>query len=146
MKRWAFLLLFASANALAQVEIKDAWARATAPGAKVGAGYMTLRNASREADRLVSAASPRAQRVEMHVHLKEGEVMKMREVKGFDIPPGGGFELKPGGAHLMFVSIGAPFKEGEKIPVTLRFERAGEVKTEFHVGRLADAGPPHGKH
>ena len=46
----------------------------------------------------------------------------------------------------MFVSIGAPFKEGEKIPVTLRFKRAGEVKTEFHVGRLADAGPPQGKH
>jgi copper(I)-binding protein len=146
MKRWAFLLLFVSANALAQVEIEEAWARATAPGAKVGAGYMTLRNASKEADRLVAASSPRAQRVEMHVHLKEGEVMRMREVKGFDIPPHGGLELKPGGAHLMFVSIGAPFREGEKIPVTLRFQRAGEVKTEFLVGRLADAGPPHGKH
>ena len=146
MKRWAFLLLFVSANALAQVEIKDAWARATAPGAKVGAGYMTLRNASKEADRLVAASSPRAQRVEMHVHVKAGEIMKMREVKGFDIPPGGSFELKPGGAHLMFVSIGAPFKEGEKIPVTLRFRRTGEVKTELQVGRLTDAGPPHGKH
>ena len=146
MKYWACLFIFVSANAPAQVEIKDAWARATAPGAKVGAGYMTIRNASGEPDRLVAASSPRAQRVEMHVHVKAGEVMKMREVKGIDIPPRGGFELKPGGAHLMFVSIGAPFKEGEKIPVTLRFRRAGEVKTEFQVGRLADAAPPHGKH
>ncbi len=58
MKRWAFLLIFMSANALAQVEIKDAWARATAPGAKVGVGYMTIRNASGEAARLVAASSP----------------------------------------------------------------------------------------
>jgi len=82
----------------------------------------------------------------MHVTLKEGDVFRMREVKAYDIPARGSFELKPGGAHLMFVSIGAPFKEGEKIPVTLRFQRAGELKAEFQVGRLADAGPSHGKH
>jgi copper(I)-binding protein len=146
MRHALFVLCVVATPVLGQVNVENAWARATVAGAKVGAGYMTIRNASGEADRLVAASSPRAQRVEMHVHMKEGEVMKMREVKGFDIPPRGGFELKPGGAHLMFVSIGAPFKEGEKIPVTLRFQRAGELKTEFQVGRLADAGPPHGKH
>ena len=146
MRHAVVVLCIVATPVLGQVNIENAWARATPPGTKVGAGYMTMRNASGEADRLLSAASPRAQRVEMHVHVKEGELMKMREVKGFDIPPRGSFELKPGSAHLMFVSIGAPFKEGEKIPVTLRFRRAGEVRTEFQVGRLADAGPPHGKH
>ena len=146
MRHALFVLCMVATPVVGQVNIENAWARATAPGAKVGAGYMTIRNASGEADRMVSSSSPRAQRLEMHVHVKQDEVMRMREVKGFDIPPRGSFELKPGGAHLMFVSIGAPFKEGEKIPVTLRFQHAGELKTEFQVGRLADAAPPHGKH
>jgi len=104
MRHALFALCVVATPVLGQINVENAWARATGPGAKVGAGYMTIRNASAEA------------------------------------------ELKPGGAHLMFVSIGAPFKEGEKIPVTLRFQRAGELKTEFQVGRLADTGPPHGKH
>jgi copper(I)-binding protein len=61
------------------------------------------------------------------------------------VPAKGSFELKPGGAHLMFVDIKQPFKEGDKLPVVLKFEKAGEVKAEFHVGRLA-APPLHHKH
>jgi len=57
-------------------------------------------------------------------------------VKGYDLPAKGSLELKPGIAHLMFVDIKQPFKEGEKIPVTLRFERAGEVTVTFTVGRI----------
>jgi copper(I)-binding protein len=67
--------------------------------------------------------------------------MKMREVPGYDVPAKGEFELKPGGAHLMFVQIKRPFKEGEKIPVKLKFEKAGEVSAEFHVGRLGASAP-----
>ena len=74
--------------------------------------------------------------------MKEGDVFRMRQVKGYDVPARGSFELKPGGAHLMFVNIKAPFKEGDKVPLTLRFERAGEVKTELPVGRLTEA-PKH---
>jgi copper(I)-binding protein len=86
--------------------------------------------------------------VELHVHVHEGGVMKMREVPGYDVPAQGSFELKPGGAHLMFMSIRQPFKEGEKVPVTLKFEKAGEVRAEFHVGRLGESGAPagHRKH
>jgi copper(I)-binding protein len=68
--------------------------------------------------------------------------MRMRQVKGYEVPAKGSFELKPGGAHLMLVDIRKPFKEGDKILVTLRFEKAGEVKTEFIVNR---SGPP-GEH
>jgi periplasmic copper chaperone A len=49
-------------------------------------------------------------------------------------------ELKPGGAHLMFVDIQRPFKDGEKVPATLKFEKAGEVKIDFHVGRIGASG------
>jgi hypothetical protein len=140
-----YLLLAAaliSSPAVAQIKIDNAWARATAPGAKIAAGYMVIRNGGATADRLIGVSSPAAEKVETHVTVKDGDVFRMREVKGYDIPPKGSFELKPGGAHLMFVNIKAPFKEGAKVPLTLRFEHAGEVKTELPVGRLTDA-PKH---
>jgi hypothetical protein len=130
------LLLLHAAPASAEVVIENPWVRATAPGAKVAAGYLTIRNPAAAPDRLLGAASPAAARVEMHVTVKEGDIMRMREVKELRVPARASFELKPGGAHLMFVDIGQPYREGEKVPVTLRFERAGEVRAEFHVGRL----------
>ncbi|MGQ0512008.1 MAG: copper chaperone PCu(A)C [Betaproteobacteria bacterium] len=143
MKWLATVLLAVSGTAWAQVTIDKPWARATAPGAKVAAGYMVIRNRAAAGDKLVSASSPAAARVETHVHIHEGGVMKMREVPGYDIPAGGEFELKPGGAHLMFMDIRRPFKEGEKVPVRLKFEKAGEVSAEFHVGRLSGGAAPH---
>lgn len=146
MKRLLMLLLFVSTPLLAQVQVEKPWARATAPGAKVAGGYMVIRNAG-AADRLVSASSPAAAKVELHVHLNDNGVMKMREVPGYDVPANGAFELKPGGAHLMFMDIRRPFKEGEKVPVKLKFERAGEVDAQFHVGRIAGGAPAaHHKH
>lgn len=147
MRPIAAVLLMAAAPAFAQVAIDKPWARATAPGAKVAAGYMVVHNKAAAADRLVGASSPAAARVETHVHLNEGGVMKMREVPGYEIPAGGVFELKPGGAHLMFMDIRRPFREGEKVPVKLKFEKAGEVDAEFHVGRISGGAPAaHHKH
>jgi len=140
MKAFLLLLALVASPALAQIKIEDAWSRATAPGAKIAAGYMTIRNASKAPDKLMSASSPAAEKVETHVTVKDGDIFRMREVKGYDIPAGGAFELKPGSAHLMLVNVKAPLKEGDKVPLTLRFERAGEVKTELHVGRLTDTG------
>jgi len=144
MKYLLLGLMLAAAPALAQVEIENAWARATAPGARNGAGYMVIRNKSAWPDRLAGALSAASARVETHVHIREGDVFRMRQVKGYDIPANGSFELKPGGAHLMFVDIRRPFKEGEKIPVTLKFEKAKDITVEFHVGRLG--APAHPKH
>lgn len=147
MRSIAALLMMVAVPAFAQVAIDKPWARATAPGASVAAGYMVVRNKSAVADRLVSASSPAAARVETHVHIHDGGVMKMREVPGYDIPAAGAFELKPGGAHLMFMDIRRPFKEGEKVPVKLKFEKAGEVDAEFHVGRISGGAPAaHRKH
>jgi copper(I)-binding protein len=138
MRNALFLLALLATPALAQVEIEieNAWTRATPPGAKTAAGYMTIRNKSSSPERLISVASPLAARVETHVHLHDGDVMRMRLVEGYDVPAKGSLELKPGGAHLMFVDIKRPFKEGEKIPLTLRFERAGEIRVMFTVGRI----------
>ena len=131
-------LLVALLLAATPVKIEDPWTRATPPGAKVAAGYMRITGGA--ADRLIGASSPAAARVELHVTEKKGDVLRMREVKAYDIPVGGVFELSPGGAHLMLVDIKAPFKEGAKVPLTLRFEKAGEVKVELQVRALGASG------
>ena len=142
MKYTVLLLSLLATTVSAQVQIEEPWARATAPRAKVGAGYMKITSAV--TDRLVGAASPASQRVELHIIIKDGDVMRMREVKAYDISAKGGFELKPGGAHLMLVDLKAPLKEGSKVPMTLRFEKAGEVKVELQVRALGASG--HGSH
>ena len=141
MKLLLPMLLFFCAPTLAQVQVDKPWVRATAPGAKVGGGYMVIRNGG-AADKLLSASSPAAAKVELHVHLNDNGVMRMREVPAFDVPAKGAFELKPGGAHLMFMDIKRPFKEGEKLPVKLKFEKAGEVNAEFQVGGMGGGGAP----
>jgi copper(I)-binding protein len=142
MKRLLMLMLFLSTPVLAQVQIEKPWARATAPGATIAGGFMVIRNQGAAGDRLVSASSPASAKVELHVTSNDNGVMKMREVPGYDVPAKGAFELKPGGAHMMFMDIKRPFKEGEKIPVTLKFEKAGEVKTEFQVGGMGGSAAP----
>ena len=144
MRYLALAVALFAGPAWSQVEIEKPWIRATAPGAKLAAGYMTIRNRSHQPDRLVGGSAEAATRIETHVHIKDGEILRMREVPGYDIPARGSFELKPGGAHLMLVDIRRPLKEGDKVPMTLRFEHAGEIKVEFHVGRLT--APSHHKH
>ena len=102
---------------------------------------MTIENKGTAPDRLVGAASPIAERVELHQHVHEGGVMKMRQVPGFDVPANGQFVLKPGGGHLMFVNIKRQINPGETIAVTLKFEKAGELKAEYVVGGLGAMGP-----
>jgi copper(I)-binding protein len=130
--------------AAAQVSVENPWTRPTPPSAKLGAGYLTVVNAG-AADRLVGASSPAAARVEMHVTLRDGEIMRMREVKAFDLPAKGRLELKPAGAHLMFIDLKRPFKAGDKVPVTLKFDKAGEVKVDLLVGKQP-AQPEQHKH
>jgi periplasmic copper chaperone A len=145
MKFLLLLLALAAAPAFAQISVEQPWARATPPGAKIAAGYIVIRNAG-GADRLLGATSPAAERVEMHTTAREGDIARMREVKAHPVPARGELELKPGGAHLMFVNIKAPFKEGDKVPVVLKLEKAGEVKVEFHVRRLGAAAHEHKGH
>jgi copper(I)-binding protein len=134
--------MFIAVPALAQVTIENAWARATPPGAKIAAGYLTIRNAG-AADKLIGASSPAAEKVEPHITVKDGDVSRMREVKGYAVPAKGTVELTPGGSHLMLVNIKAPLKEGDKVPLVLRFEKAGEVKTELAVRPLGTTGQEH---
>jgi copper(I)-binding protein len=149
MRLALFALLLTAAQAYAHtheksdIQVRHPWSRATPPGAKVAVGYMEIRNHGRQADRLLSASTPVAQRVEMHITRQEGEVMKMREVKAFEIPARERYELRPGGGHLMLVDIARPLKKGERFTMTLRFERAGELEIELEVQEQGSRRPHH---
>jgi len=133
----ASLLFFACLSAHAvDIELRDAWARATPPGAKVGAAYLEVRNSGSQPDRLLSASTAAAKRVELHVTQRDGEVVKMREVKSFDIPAGGTRKLEPGGTHLMLIELAQPLKQGERFRLRLRFERAGDLEADVEVRAL----------
>lgn len=115
------------------IAAEDPWIAATNPGAGVGGGYVTLRNTGATADRLISASSSRAGRVELHEMSMTGGMMRMRPVAGIDVPAGGSVSLAPGGLHIMFIDIDAQFENGQRVPVTLHFEHAGAVDVVFAV-------------
>lgn len=119
------------------------WARATAGAARAGAAYMTLVNHGHETDRLIGAKSDLAARTEIHTHLMDNGVMKMRKVDGIDVAPGTPTVLQPGGLHVMFMGLKAPFKEGQQLPLTLVFEKAGDVPVTFTVQGVGARQPDH---
>jgi periplasmic copper chaperone A len=122
--------------------ITQPWSRATPGGAKVAGGYLTIENRGPATDRLLSASSAVAKKLEMHEMTVNSGVMTMRPIEGgLAIEPGKAVKLAPGGVHLMFVELKAPLKQGEQIPVTLTFERAGEVKALFEVQAVGATAP-----
>lgn len=133
---------FAHEFTAGDLTIDHPWARATAPKAPVGGGYMTIVNTGAEADRLISASADFAGKVEIHEMTMENDVMKMRPLPdGVAIPAGEAVELKPGGLHIMLMGLTAPLVEGETRPLTLVFEKAGDVTVELKVEGLGGAKP-----
>jgi periplasmic copper chaperone A len=131
--------------------IGDAYARASLGRATNTAAYMTIEATGGEPDRLVAAASPAARAVELHAHLLEGGVARMRPVDAIEIDPGSPIVFQPGGLHLMVIGLTEPLAEGGTLPLTLTFERNGEVALDLPVrgrtpGRRGDDAAGHGGH
>ncbi len=116
-----------------ELSIGHPYARATAPGQPTGGAYLNISNAGAAGDKLVSASADVSKSVELHEMKMEGTVMRMREVTAVDVPAGKAVELKPGGLHIMLMGLKAPLKEGEKFPLKLKFEKAGEVTVTVNV-------------
>jgi copper(I)-binding protein len=141
----AFAAALAAASAVLaqsnQLEVSNAWARATPAKAENGAAYVTI--LSPTPDRLLSASSPAAKKAELHTMEMAGMVMKMRPVAGLDIPAGQPVALKPGGEHIMLIGLQQPLREGQSFTLTLNFEKAGARTVSVAVEK---AGAMSGMH
>ncbi len=125
--------------------ISQAWSRATPNGAKVGAGYLTIENKGTSADKLVGVKGDISDRIEVHEMSMTDGVMKMRPVDGgLTIDPGKTVKLAPNGYHLMILDMKGPLKQGDKLSVTLEFEKAGKVAVTLDVQGVGAQGPAAG--
>ncbi|MBE7219115.1 MAG: copper chaperone PCu(A)C [Caulobacteraceae bacterium] len=131
----AALLMPAAAHA--GVRLEKGWSRPAPAGLSTGVGYGVLHNDGAAPDRLLSASSPAAARVELHESMETrgpmGPMSHMAPLAGLDVPPHGDAVLAPGGRHLMLVGLRRPLRDGERVPVTLTFQRAGKVAAELQV-------------
>ena len=138
----------------AGIQVENAWARATPGMSKNGGAYFTAKNTGKEMDRIVGVSANVSAKTELHTHLNENGVMRMRQVKGVDVLAGGEVMFKPGSYHIMFIGLHKPLKEGDRFPVTLMFEKAGKKTVEINVrgvgamkgGMKHDMKPSHGGH
>ena len=147
----ALLLLASPAAAndykLGALQIGQPWARATPPTAPTGGGFLSITNTGTTPDRLISAKSPAAGMVQIHEMKMDGSVMRMRELEGgLEIVPGATVTLAPGNLHLMMMGLKAPFKQGEKVPVTLVYEKAGSIDVELTVVPIGGTPGQHEQH
>jgi copper(I)-binding protein len=125
--------------------ITQAWSRATPGGAKVGGGYLTIENKGTMPDRLIGGTAEVASKVQVHEMTMDDGVMKMRPVEGgLTIDPGKTVKLAPSGYHLMIMGLKSPLKQGDKVPVTLEFEKAGKVAVTLDVEGIGAQGPGSG--
>jgi copper(I)-binding protein len=131
--------VFAADAKIGNLSIDDVWARTGQPG-QVSAAYMEIKNKG-GADKLVAANCDCAQATELHdVKLIDG-AMKMVPVAGMDVPANGEVKLKPGAYHIMLIGLSRPLVAGERLPIKLKFEKAGEVTVE---AKVKDKGLPAG--
>ncbi len=147
----ACLALFAAGAAQAHdysqgmITIDHPWARPTPGQSKVGAAYLLLQNSGAETDTLLSAESPVSEKTQIHETLREGDIMKMREVRGgVAVPPGTAVAFKPGGNHIMLLGLKQKLEEGQHIPLTLTFAKAGVVAVEVAVEKAPSEKPEGG--
>lgn len=123
------------------VTIAHPWIRATPGGATVGAAYLEIKSAAGVTDRLIGASSPVAGKVEVHTHLNEGGVMKMRRVDAVALKPGASHLLQPSGDHIMLMDLKGPLREGDLVALTLTFEQAGAITVDATVEPIGAKGP-----
>jgi periplasmic copper chaperone A len=122
--------------------ITQAWSRATPGGAKVGGGYLTIENKGSTPDRLIGGSAEVAGKVQVHEMATNNGVMTMRPLdKGLVIEPGKTVKLAPGGYHLMLLDLKGPLKQGERVQLTLEFEKAGKIALSLDVQGVGAQGP-----
>lgn len=130
-------VVMAHAYSQGGIDIEHPWSRPTPPGTPMGVGYLVIRNHGDSDITLISASTPRADRVSIHETLMKDGVMRMQPLKsGLKISAGETVELKPNSYHLMLEKLTERLKEGESIPLTLEFKGAVAIEVELNVQPL----------
>jgi copper(I)-binding protein len=124
--------------------VGQAWARATAPEATAGAAYFSITNGGAVPDRLTGVTSPAAGTAQLHQATRTADgIMSMTAMEqGLVVSPGETVTLKPGGVHIMLMGLAQPLKQGETLPLTLTFEKAGTVTIVAKIGGPGAIRPP----
>jgi copper(I)-binding protein len=145
----ALTALLASAAAahdykLGDLHIDHPVIRVAHPAARTGAGFMTIMNHGKTADRLVAVETAASTRADLHGTFREGNVMRMRaQASGVVIPAGGSVTFAPGGLHVMFIGLKAAVPNGSSIRGSLRFEKAGTIEVAFKAEAAATPSHQH---
>ncbi|GHA32479.1 copper chaperone PCu(A)C [Photobacterium aphoticum] len=113
--------------------IDHPWSKQVPPTSQVAAAFFAIDNQGKTDDVLLRATSPIAGKTELHAHIHEDGMMKMREVENIPVPANDKTLLKPGGLHVMFFDLEAVPTLGEMFPLTLYFKHAGKVNVEVKV-------------
>ena len=125
---------FAQGTGNSSITVEQPWARATPAGALNRAAYMTLDNETSNADRLIGASSDVADKLQIHEMAVVNGMMQMRQLAdGLSIPAGGLVALKPGSYHIMLIGLKKPLMAGDTFPLTLTFEKAGNISVTVPV-------------
>jgi copper(I)-binding protein len=124
------------------LQVRHPWTRATGADDKFAVAYLEIRNSGRDPDRVIGVSTLAAERVELHDARREGDSAGTREVKSFEVPARRRLWLRPSGPHLVLVGLRNPLVKGSRVPLTLHFERAGELKVELEV-QAADSTKSH---
>ena len=132
----ASMPLMAAEDAAASVSVTDPYVRAVPPGQKSSAAFMTLRNDSATDHAVVSAESSTAKIVELHTHVKQGGMMRMRRIERIDVPAQDETVLKPGGLHVMLIELNHQLKAGENVSVTLVFQDGSRKELQAPVRKI----------
>ena len=130
----------------ASLQVMDAWSRPTMTSTQPGAVFLAITNHQAEADTLLGASTPRAEKVEIHGHRHEDGVVAMFMMDELNVPAGETTALAPGGLHLMLFGLTEPLVEGDVYPLSLTFARAGVVDVEVSVGTVGSKEAPQMMH
>ena len=146
MRRLAFVIALTlpliACRQAAPAEVKNVWARDTVGGTANAAVFMTI--TSPVADRLIGASTPAAKKTDLMTMTMEGGTMGMKYLDAVDLPANKAVDLNSGGLHVWLAGLNQPLKAGQTIPLTLKFEKAGERQVTVSVIAPAAAPPTSG--
>ncbi|MCF3630441.1 copper chaperone PCu(A)C [Thalassospiraceae bacterium LMO-SO8] len=133
---WAHDAKSHEATAQHGITVTGAWARPTIAKMRISAAYFQAAIAGGE-DKLIAAKTANAEKAELHRHVMENGVAKMRPVDSVAVAPGQPAVFQPGGYHVMIMGLKGPLNEGDSFPLTLTFEKAGNVTVNVMVMKKA---------